>query len=250
MDKLISIICATYNSQETLHALLESVRKQSCQDFEFILVDGKSSDNTLQILENNLDIITKSISEEDNGIYDAWNKGLRLASTQWISFVGADDILCDDYVGVYKHAIKSFSEQSVDYISSKVNYIDNAGNTLKVIGTKWCWKEFRHSMKVAHVGSLHNYKLFSEVGDFNPSYKIVGDYELLLRKGKNLKTAFVDKVTVNMRGGGRSLSFGALFERYRAHRYVAGLSLVASVFNLLFGIAKLIRFKIVHRINR
>lgn len=248
MSKFLSIICATYNSEKTLQKLLRSLRKQTCKDFELIIIDGVSTDGTLEILRQNRDIITELISEKDRGIYDAWNKGVKMANYEWLSFVGADDALKDDYVAIYKNAIEKLRDQKIDYITSRVNYINSRGRLLKVLGKEWIWGEFKLSMTVAHVGSLHSKSLFQEFGYFDTSYKIIGDYELLLRKKSNLRTAFVDDVTVNMQAGGRSLSFQALIERYRAHRQTAGLSSFTSCILLLFGIAALIRFKIIHKL--
>ena len=101
MRKLISIIIATYNAGSTLESCLKSIIAQKNDLIELLIIDGKSSDNTLKIVNayrNQIDIF---ISEKDKGIYDAWNKGIVLANGQWIMFIGADDILYSDVLEGY-----------------------------------------------------------------------------------------------------------------------------------------------------
>lgn len=238
---MITIICATYNAAGTLDDFFSSVRKQTCKDFELIMIDGASSDNTNQIIENNQDIISNYISEPDNGIYDAWNKGIKMASNDWICFVGADDIILPDFVKIYSDTIESNRNQDLDYISSKVNYIDSKGRTIFTMGKEWKWKEFRWRMTTAHVGSLHHKNLFREVGYYNTDYKIVGDYELLLRKKDRLSAIYVDRFTINMRAGGVSISLAALKERYRAQRRTAKLNILETSLLFIYGVYSLNR---------
>ena len=98
MSPLISIIIATYNAEETLHDALESVLNQSFQDWECLVVDGASKDNTVKIIEEfcKHDKRFRFISEPDKGIYDAFNKGWRMAKGEWIYYLGADDLLLKD----------------------------------------------------------------------------------------------------------------------------------------------------------
>lgn len=243
MTKGISIICATFNAERTIGNFLESIRNQSCKDFEVIIVDGKSDDNTEAIINENRDLVDKFISENDNGIYDAWNKGLQNAKFEWISFVGADDTLKPDYVKTYLDYIFKL-DKHIDYISSKVLLIDQNGNAIRTLGTPWKWAEFKHKMTVAHVGSLHHINLFKKVGIYDINYKIVGDYELLLRKRNDLKAHFINETTANMLVGGSSLSFAALAERYKAQTKTAKMFKPIALWNYFRGCIELIKFKI------
>ena len=243
MNNDISIICATYNAQKTLDDFFSSVRNQTCKNYELIIVDGDSTDNTIAIIEKNRDIVSKYISEPDKGIYDAWNKGIKLATGDWLCFVGSDDVILPGFVEVYTNAISQM-DYSVDYISSKVRYIDSNGKLLLTLGKDWIWDEFKNKMTTAHVGSLHNRSLLNEVGIYNINYKIVGDYELLLRKRDRLKTLFVDQVTVNMLAGGVSLTYQALVERRRAQRQTGKRSALSSWFIFFIGIFALLKLKL------
>ena len=240
---MITIICATFNAASTLNDFFSSIRKQSCKDFELIIIDGASKDNTIQIIEKNKDIISNYISEPDKGIYDAWNKGIKMSSNDWVCFVGADDIILPDFIKIYCHAIENNKNQDLDYISSRVNYIDGDGRTIFTLGKEWKWSEFRWRMTTAHVGSLHHKNLFRKVGYYDTNYKIVGDYELLLRRKERLSTKYIDQFTINMRAGGVSISVAALKERYKAQRQTAELNILVTSLLFLYGIFSLIKLK-------
>lgn len=244
MRKEITIICATYNAGHTINDLFVSLKKQTNTNYQFIIIDGGSNDNTLNLIKNNLDLIDYWISEPDNGIYDAWNKGISLAKNEWISFVGADDILRPNYVDIYVQAINNSSNNKLDYISSNVSLINSSNNSIRTLGKPFIWEEFKYKMTTAHVGSLHNRSLFEKVGNYDTTYKIIGDYELLLRKKEELKTFFLDTITVEMRIGGASWSYKALKERYRAHQHAAKIPKVIATLILIRGVLELSKFNL------
>lgn len=240
----ISIICATYNVHIILSSFLASIRGQTSKDFELVIIDGDSADGTKDIISINSDIIDKFVSEKDNGIYDAWNKGVELASCDWICFVGADDVLEPNFVEVYSEAIQDCRSRDADYISSRVNYLSENGSVFRILGEPWVWSKFRKRMTTAHVGSLHHKRLFYEVGGFDTSFKICGDYELLLRKGKQLKTVFIDEVLVNMASGGASLGFKAIVEKRKAQMKNRSVSAFLGFLILIFDFFALCVFKL------
>lgn len=210
--KLFSIVIATYNAAETLEACLNSIRLQKIEEVELILIDGNSTDATHKIVQANMDIIDIYIHEKDKGIYDAWNKGVKASSGEWILFIGADDILCPNAISFYKDALTRTDSTGIDYVSAWVNYVDSSGQVFCKLGSAWNWHDFSKAMNVAHVASLHNRKLFNEIGLFNLEYKVCADYELLARKKDCLKTLFFEEVVAHMRMGGISLSGKAIKE--------------------------------------
>lgn len=246
----ISIICCTYNCESNLPLFIDSVRSQTSDKYELIIIDGGSTDNTIKVINSNRDIVDKFISEPDEGIYDAWNKGIRLATSNWICFVGSDDLLRPYFVETYCNVISAPSETNVEYISSKVNYFNNTNRSLRILGKPWIWNRFRRQMTTAHVGSLHHIHLFKDVGLYDVNYKIVGDYELLLRKGIHLNTTFVDSVTIDMKAGGVSLSLAALKERFKAHTNTAKMLFFEAMIYFLIGIIALFKFKIEILVDR
>lgn len=216
-----SIVIATFNAAEHLQKTLDSVKNQCFKNFELIIIDGNSSDTTVDIIKANDEMSIRWVSEQDTGLYDAWNKAIKRSNGTWITFLGAGDILYPDALLSYSSHIETLAE-TPDYISAKIRRIDEKGRFISVLGEAWSWAQFKNSMTVAHVGSLHHQRLFSEIGLFDSSnYKICADYELLLRKKSKLKTSFLDKLMGEMPNGGVSFSVKALKESAKA-KYKTG----------------------------
>ena len=209
----LSVITVSFNSEKTIKETIESVLNQTNSNFEYIIIDGKSIDNTLEIVKSyekhfiEKKIPVKWISEKDTGIYEAFNKGIKLAKGDWISFLGSDDVYKKDALENYQKKIKSLQEK-VDFIHSKVK----VGNK-KIIKGEWSWKVFRRSMNIAHVGAFHHKNYFKKYGVFDTSYKIAGDYELLLRARFYLKIVKFDKITAIM--GDEGVSNNSIKEVYK-----------------------------------
>lgn len=204
MTPLFSIITSTFNAAEFLDENINSIRNSTFKDFEFIVIDGGSTDATLEIIKSNTDVVTKFISEPDTGIYNAWNKGVKLARGKWILFVGADDRLLPESLELYTRMITQYEYTDIDYVSAKVKFVGKNGSFIRDLGGPWKWRIFKKYMCVAHVASLHSKDFFDKYGLFNESFKIVGDYELLLRAKNNLKALFLNEFVAVMRDGGVS----------------------------------------------
>ncbi len=225
---LITIIIATYNAGKTLERCLQSIILQKTKDVELIIIDGTSYDDTLEIINKYSQYVDKFISEKDDGIYDAWNKGIAIAKGEWIMFIGADDELLPDALLMYERCLNETKDvKTYDYICAHNDYITSDGRFIKKIGNAPVWQSMRYNMSAAHVGSLHNKKnLFETVGLYNIDYKICGDYELLLRKRDKLKYIFLSDTIAKMMEGGMSMSLKALIETYkirRTHKTINGL---------------------------
>lgn len=247
----ISIIIATYNAQNHLSTCLDSIinsAKDDINNIEIVIIDGGSTDKTTLIINEYASYITYSLSEKDNGIYDAWNKGIKKSSGDWIMFLGSDDIL--EPCAIPK-IISASNEVNSDcqYISAKVKLVDHKKNKIRVIGEKYNWNKFKNYMNVAHVASLHKRTLFSDIGYYDTDFKICGDYELLLRKGRKLNASFIDKIIVSMQIGGVSYqSKMSLIETKKAKiinnsvtPLIAELDYIVA--NLKLLIKKIIRYK-------
>lgn len=214
---LISLIVATYNAESTLRNCLDSIVPQLNEDCELIVVDGGSIDETRKIIHSYQQYISYSVSEPDRGIYDAWNKGIKIAKGQWIAFVGADDTLLADAVETYLNVIKATPNiEAYDYICAKNEHVDMKGSLLKVIGEEPKWSIMRKRMAPAHVGSLHNrHNLFGMVGNYDfESFHICADYELLMRKRDGLKYLMLSNHIARMKVGGMSFSTKAIVETF------------------------------------
>lgn len=232
---LITVITVTYNAARMLEQTILSVINQDYPNVEFIIVDGGSNDGTLDILHKYEHAIDYWVSEPDNGIFDAWNKGVSLSSGDWVAFLGADDVYLDGALDAYAAAIAKNGGAALDYISSRVNLI-KGDKIVRVIGSRWNWRAFRKYMNVAHAGSLHHARLFEQWNGFDLDYRICGDYELLLRPGADLRADYFDQTTVNMSIGGVSdANWRALLEMTRAKVHTGGRNVVLSYVE--FGIA-------------
>lgn len=196
---VISIITVVFNGAKTLRATMESIVPQLSDEVEYIVIDGGSTDGTQDIIAAYANHLAYWVSEPDCGIYDAWNKGLARASGQYIGFIGADDVLLPDAMRSYLHHIRQQPE--IEYWSSQVVFGHMAG---RIIGQPWRWDRFRRYMTVAHVGSLHRRDLYDRFGAYDTSYRIVGDYEFLLRAGDSLRAGFIRQVTLVMGEDGTS----------------------------------------------
>lgn len=206
---LVSVITAVYNRAAILPRCLGSVARQDYPLVEHIVVDGGSSDGTVDVIRRFENGLGAWISEPDRGVFDAWNKGLELARGEWIAFLGADDAYRSG--AIRRYVDTAIENPGAEYISSRVELVYPGGAT-RIIGQPWSWTAFRRHMCVAHVGSFHRASLFRRLGRYDASYRIVGDYELLLRAGPGLSTAFLDVVTARMDAGGQSQSTAALAE--------------------------------------
>jgi len=203
-----SIVTASYNSEKTISDTIDSVLNLDFQDFEYIIIDGNSSDSTLEIIQSFVPkfeakgVPYKFISEKDKGIYDAWNKGIQLSSGEWISFLGSDDSYLSNALQLYFAEIKK--NKTINYISSQVNLTNEKGDVLSVFGKKYKWKNVIRDIDTAQVGSFHKRELFNKVGLFSTEYKIVGDLDFYIRCKEFIRPGYFKNITANMQNGGVS----------------------------------------------
>lgn len=241
----ISIVIATYNAGEVLGRCLGSIVGQLNEDVELIIIDGGSKDKTLDVINNFRGSISYVVSEPDKGIYDAWNKGVKCSKGEWIMFIGADDILLPFAVQNYMNCILGTENniKNIDYICAQNEYIDQNGKILKIMGADPIWSRMRRGMSAAHVASLHSkMNLFDQIGGFEINdFRICSDYELLLRKGKNLNTLFLEKRIARMQVGGMSFSVKAIIETYYIRKKHKSIS---TLLNCLLFVRDWVAFKL------
>lgn len=211
----VSVITSVYNAEKTLEKCIQSVLGQTYTNFEYLIIDGKSTDGTLAIVEKYKKDISFVISEKDSGIYDAWNKGLSYSKGEWVCFLGADDEF-------YPEAIEKMvsvaleSKQQLDYISGRTNLFKN-NQLVKTAGIPYDWATFRRYVSTGHNGALHHKSIYSRFGLYDTSYRSAADYELLLRLGKGLSAGYTDYITTKMNlGGASNMSHKPILEAHRA----------------------------------
>lgn len=201
----VSIITATYNSLNNLPFVLKSVRQQHYVDIEWIVVDGKSNDGTDVYLKDK--DINKYICEPDNGIYDALNKGLNIATGEVIGFLHSDDFL--DNSKTLSNIMAVFKNENVDGVYGDLKYVDSE-NPSKVI-RYWKSKPYHpnnlnRGWMPAHPTLFLKKEVYDKHGLFDLSYKIAADYDFMLRvlKDSTLKFYYLPEVITHMRLGGAS----------------------------------------------
>jgi len=232
---LVTVITAVYNGQPCVAGCLQSVLRQDYPNVEHIVMDGGSTDGTVDMLRQHDASIALWRSEADRGIYDAWNKALFEARGEWICFLGADDVFLPGAISQYM-AMATANPQA-EFLSSNVQVVHPSGY-VRVLGKPWSWSSFSRGMCTPHVGAMHRRSLFDRLGNYDTSYRIVADYELLLRARRHLNTAYLPITTVVMRAGGVSCTREALHEQARAKMATGGRSRLLASIELNFELAK------------
>lgn len=203
----VSIITVTFNSEQTIEDTVKSVLAQDYKNIEYLIIDGKSSDSTLRILNSYTDKIAKIISENDKGIYDAINKGIDLATGEIICILNSDDMYYDEKV--ISSVVNEMHIHNADSAYGNLYYVDRI-NTNKVIrkwiSGKYSYGKFLHGWMPPHPAFFIKKKCYVKYGKFNLGLKSSADYELMLRmlhKNK-ISTCYINKIMVKMRTGGTS----------------------------------------------
>ena len=215
----VSIITVTYNSAKYLQDCITSVRMQNYKDIEHIIVDGKSTDDTLKIIRSNSRSISKWISETDRGMYDAINKGIQMATGDIVGVLNSDDMLAT--ADVIRTIADTFDDPNTDSVYGDLVYVDPQ-NTQKIIrfwkGISYKRSRFRYGWMPAHPTFYIRRDLITKYGLYESHYYTAADYEFMARylyKHK-VKACYLDQMIVKMRTGG--LSNGNLKSRLRANR--------------------------------
>ena len=215
----ISIITVSYNSEKTIADCITSVVKQSYSDIEYIVIDGKSTDTTMEIIASFGDQISKVVSEKDKGMYDAINKGIKMASGDIIGVLNSDDYYTDELV--IEDVMSKFKEANADALYADLNYVDQI-DTNNVVRY---WKSgdykpnsFLSGWMPPHPTFFIRKEWYLKYGEYSLELVSAADYELMLRMvlKHGARLAYLPRIIVNMRVGGMSNS--SLRNRLRANK--------------------------------
>lgn len=209
----ISIITATYNSEITIGDTIKSVLRQTYKDIEYIIVDGGSTDGTISLVksyENEFQGRLKWISEKDRGIYDAMNKGIRLATGDVVGILNSDDFYTD--VDILQTVADTFrQEDNIDAVYGDIHFVreDNLGKCVRYYSSKMFspfWLRFGYMP--AHPSFYCRREVLVKSGLYRLDYKIGADYEMMVRlfKKQKITAKYIAKDFVTMRTGGASNS--------------------------------------------
>lgn len=217
----ISIITAVYNQNSHIRDAINSVLAQDYPDIEYIIVDGKSVDGTLNVINEYKDRIDKFISESDNGLYDALNKGIRMATGDYVGFLHADDMFYDDRV--ISRIVEEIKRTDCDLFYADGIFTPSS-NPYVVIRD---WVSGSYSVNKVKLGWLPLHptvyirrKTYLERGMYDMTYKIAGDTELLIRYllDKSLKVTYLHDYVIRMRLGGMSTTVWSTRDKWNEDR--------------------------------
>ena len=205
----VSIITVCYNSENTIASSINSVLSQDYNDIEYIVVDGNSNDKTQDIIKGYKSEISYFISEDDNGLYDAMNKGIKLSTGDIIGFINSDDFLSHN--SIISNIVKYFKLHNADVVYGDTYYVKR--NNIHEVIRYWKAGEFskrkyRNGWMPPHLSTYIKKSVYDEHGNFRDDLQIAADYELLLRfimKNK-VKPFYLPEVIAIMRAGGVSNS--------------------------------------------
>ncbi len=209
----ISIITVSYNSSKTIKDTFDSMLSQTYNNIEYIVVDGNSKDNTIDIVKEyeqkflGRNVEFKWISEKDKGLYDAMNKGIKMATGDYIGILNSDDFYFDEFV--IEKILKALENNLTDSLYGNLYYVEE-NNTNKIVRN---WKSqkyqnglFEKGWQIAHPTFFVKKEVYDKYGLFNLDFRIAADYEIILRfiKKYKISTQFLDEYIIKMRLGGES----------------------------------------------
>lgn len=220
----VSIITAVFNRQDCIQTSLDSVKSQTYPNIEHIAVDGASIDGTLEILQAELGENSLLISEKDNGIYDALNKGIAAASGEIIGLMHSDDFFA--HKDIVSRIATAFNDPTVEAVYGDLEYV--AANDRQRVVRNWISEEYKpEKLKKGwmppHPTLFLRRQVFDRLGNYDTNFKIAADYDAILRwfgKGQ-IRSHYIPEVLVKMRVGGESNASLAKIFRKSHEDYVA-----------------------------
>jgi glycosyltransferase involved in cell wall biosynthesis len=201
----VSVITVCYNSEKHIACAIESVINQTYNNIEYIIIDGGSKDNTINIVKSYGSKISKFISEPDNGIYDAMNKGLMMATGDFLAILNSDDFYINNRV--IEIVVNELTKQQTDSIYADLIYVDEHDSNKQVR----YWKSnpfvngsFFKGWHPAHPTFIVKNEIYEKFGYFNLNFRLAADFELMLRflEKNQISTCYLPEAIIKMRLGG------------------------------------------------
>jgi glycosyltransferase involved in cell wall biosynthesis len=204
----ITIIVVTFNGGRTLQHCIDCITSQTRAPADLVIIDGGSTDGSVEIIRANRGKISEWVSERDRGIYHAWNKGVARAVGDWMCFLGADDYLHDPHVLERMSVHLAAAAHAPRIVYGQVSVVDANGREIDRLGMPWAGARGRFmsgTYCLPTPGVLFHRGLFQEHGPFDESFSVAGDYEFLLRELKTSEPCYVAEIVVtDMQHGGVS----------------------------------------------
>lgn len=203
----VSIITTVFNNKKTVEDAIKSVLSQSYPNIEYIVIDGGSTDGTVDIINQYKDKIAKFISEKDKGVYDGMNKGIKMADGDIIGILNSDDIYASDKV--IEIVVNTMEERNADVCWGDLVYVD-AKNTDKIVrywrSSEYKEGKFKKGWVPPHPSFFVKKWVYEKYGYFNLDFSIAADYEIMLRflEKYKVQSCYIPQILVKMRIGGKS----------------------------------------------
>lgn len=201
----ISLITVTRNAEGTIKRCIDSVLSQDYANIEYIIIDGCSTDATLNLISAYKSGISLLVSEPDSGIYDAMNKGIKIATGDVVGILNADDFFADSRV--LSEVAKAFTQNEIDALYGNLEYIKPGGSVIRRwVSGKYKATSFNRGWMPPHPTFYCKRLFFSELGFYDTRFGTAADYELMLRflYKHQLRCFYLNKVLVKMQTGGAS----------------------------------------------
>lgn len=205
MKKVLTIVTVCYNSEKTIDKCIRSILPQLTEEIEYLLVDGKSTDHTVDIIETYTDYGIRYLSEPDTGLYDAMNKGIRLAEGKWIWFINSDDCIQDGLLQNMLSVLKQNDE--LDFLYGDMEYVRIIDGTYyaEIKQAPDTLDGIRKEMVIGHPSTICKVKALREIGGFDTEFRIAADWDLILRLYLNhMKSRHIHEVYAKFYCGGAS----------------------------------------------
>ncbi|MFT6904715.1 MAG: glycosyltransferase involved in cell wall biosynthesis [Oleiphilaceae bacterium] len=236
----VSIITVCFNSEKTIEDTLKSIRSQTYSNIEYIVVDGLSTDRTNEIVSEYKDIVSIHVSEKDNGLYDAMNKGISLASGDVVGIINSDDILADNLV--IEKIVAAFESDDIDAVYSDLVYVSehDLNKPTRLYSSKVFGKRMmKFGIMLPHPTFYVRKTCYDKLGLYKTNYRVAADFELLARFiTKGIKSTRLPFISVKMREGGISSS-GLLWRIHQNFEIVRACKENGIYTNIFFVMLKL-----------
>lgn len=203
----VSIITVTYNSARYVDDCINSILRQNYKNIEYIIIDGNSTDGTVDIIKKFSPYIAKWVSEDDNGMYDALNKGMQMATGDLIGILNSDDVLAS--ADVISEIVNCFQQNNIDSLYGDLVYVEPF-DLQKVLrfwkGVEYDRSRFRYGWMPAHPTFYFRRELVVKLGGYESHYLTAADFEFMARYLYRFKISsyYLPKLIVKMRAGGAS----------------------------------------------
>ena len=223
-NPLVTVVMPVFNNEDTLGCAIESVLSQTYNNIEFIIIDGGSTDKTLEVIRKYEDRIDYWQSEPDKGIADAMNRGVKAAHGDWIHILNSDDYYASS--DCIARVVKAMGGPKDTFYYFTLHFLEKSGKIRQQkYPFKWLnrWKLY-YSAYIAHPTLFVSKQQYQAVNYYDDTYKICGDHDLILKLCKVFKGCFVDIPVTIMRAGGVSeMNMAKTFGEFKIATIKAGL---------------------------